>query len=166
MRNIKWVFLLAPLMFIVASCNQSNPVVPPLSGNEVQASITGEGFFNATDALGYDSVTFYYVYATETFQSGLRSVTLTIPKQSTVPYTVTVGSDPVGTISYTLAPSNTSGPQYFAAPHGVGSGLITVTQISPTLEGSFSGTLWQLPPSGSDTVRTITNGQFNAAFVH
>jgi hypothetical protein len=162
--HIKWILLLAPLMLFAAGCIQSNPIVPPLNVNEVQASVSAEGFFSATDALAYDSVNFYYVYATEKLQSGTRSVTLTIPKKTTLPYSVTVGSDPIATISYSLLPG-TSDTHYFAEP-GIGSGSITVTQISPTLIGSFSGTLWQLPASGTDTIRTISGGEFNAALVN
>ncbi len=151
------------LAVVAIGCNQSNPVVPPVNVNELQSEVTGEGFFSAADGQAKDQGSYYAVLASESFQMGSRSINVIVPKQTSVPYTVNVGSDPVAVLSYDVSSDNVTHKQFYAQ-QGVGSGTITVTQVTPTLEGSFSGTLWQVPNAGADTVRTLASGQFNASF--
>jgi predicted small lipoprotein YifL len=159
-KIFRWLVLIAPLT--LASCNQLGPVLPPAGVNTLQASVT-EGFFSAADARAKDQGTYYAILGTQSYQSGQRSINIVVPKQTTVPYTITVNTDAVAVISYYVSADNVSSKQYLTQK-GQGSGTITITQITPTVIGSFSGTLSLKPASGTDTVRTVTGGSFNASF--
>jgi hypothetical protein len=153
--------LLAPIVF-ESGCGGSNPVTPPLALNEMQATSSGEGDFLANDAVADSSSGLYVVRATMSVgQVGSLVIELSVPKQTALPYLVDVASNSNAQISYCVNPNGT-GCNQFDAESSIGSGQITVTQVSPTFMGSFQGTLWQIPNSGTDTVRILNDGQFNA----
>ena len=153
------------LLLFIGGCATTivDPGATPLNAGELLAETTVEGTFDAADAKAIDSVTYYSVLATVTFKSGQRNINLIIPKQASVPYTVDVATSSIATIAYCVSPDNVSCMQFFAKA-GTGSGSITITQLTPTLKGSFNGTLVLLPKIGNDTIRTVSSGEFNATF--
>jgi hypothetical protein len=99
----------------------------------------------------------YIVSATQD-QTGLiqNEIHLSIPENANLPYTV-LGSNGAYITYYDLNANNTyeaNGAQGFCS--------ITVTQISPTFEGTFYATT--ICNSTSDSVRTLSNGEFNATY--
>lgn len=152
-----FLFLLG-MSLVSADCNPD--IDPGLGPNEMKASSNVEGSFFASDATARSLVA-YTVDATMPYApiSGDLKITLNIPKNVTLPYTVNVtSSDAV--INYCLESANTC--TNFRASKNGGSGTITVTAISPYLEGTFSGTLEQV---GGGTSRVINSGEFKAGFL-
>jgi hypothetical protein len=157
------LLVLAPMM-MESGCGGSNPVTPPLALNEMQATSSGEGDFLSNNAVADSSNGTYNVIATMSISGGgSLTINVIVPKEASLPYQVDVASNQDALIGYCLNPTGSQCNEYEAG-NGIGSGQITITQISPSLMGTFRGTLWQTPSSGTDTTRTISDGQFNAPF--
>ncbi len=82
-------------------------------------------------------------------------ITLTVPIDTTVPYTVSSESN--GAVDVTYNDNETQAN--YEGKMGQGNCTITITQTSPTLIGNFSAE--EVGTSTSDTIE-LTNGQFNA----
>ncbi|MFI5202227.1 MAG: DUF6252 family protein [Candidatus Kapaibacterium sp.] len=82
-------------------------------------------------------------------------VTLTVPIETSVPYTVSAPPNAAEVTYY----DNTENPAQFYGNLGQGSCSITITQTSPTLMGNFSAL--EVAASPADTI-SLTNGAFNA----
>jgi len=88
------------------------------------------------------------------------SITMIIGKQGAFPYTIDLASDASSQITFCVVnPSSGTCASSFTAKNGSGSGKITITNLTPIIEGTFSGTLPEVGGSGS---LTITNGSFKA----
>jgi hypothetical protein len=157
------LLVLAPIV-LESGCGGSNPVTPPLALNEMQATSSREGDFLSNNAVADSSKGTYDVIATMAINGG-GSITIevSVPKQTSLPYQVDVASNQDALIGYCLNPTGSQCNEYQAG-NGIGSGQVTITQVSPSLMGTFRGTLWQIPNSGTDTTRSVTDGQFNAPF--
>jgi hypothetical protein len=83
-------------------------------------------------------------------------VTLTVPIEALVPYTVTAPQDGIAQVTYYDYETNA---QYYGQL-GEGGCSITITQTSPTLVGSFNALV--VCPSIPDTI-ALRNGLFNAS---
>ena len=157
--RLSLLIMLAPFAVTFASCNVNVPVVPPLGTKSLQVTSNVEGDLYASDALAAVNATFYSVLANAKHGTDNIAINIIVPIQNTVPYTVDVASDPVAIIGYQIG---TKGQ--YAAQKNFGSGTITITQVSPTIVGTFHGTVWLSPAAGSDTTRVLADGQFNAPF--
>lgn len=148
---------LAGMSLTSADCNPDTD--PGLGPNEMKATSNVEGSFFASDALAVSGTT-YTVDATMPYTpiSGDIRITLNIPKNATVPYTMNVASSEA-VINYCLESSNLC--TTFRASKSSGSGSITVTSLTPYLEGTFSGTAIQV---GGAQSRVISSGEFKAGF--
>ena len=155
------VFLFLALAGLSLTSATCNPDTDPagLGPNEMQAIATVEGSFFANDAFAVNGPS-YAVEASMPYApiSGDIKITLSIPKNVTVPYTRNVSSTDA-VIDYCLETSNSC--VTYRASKTAGSGTITVTSISPYLEGTFSGTLTQI---GGAQSRVISNGEFKVGF--
>jgi hypothetical protein len=140
--------------------NATNPFTPLKSG-EIQATISGLGQFYATDAQVTEGPTTYFIAASLKDKNGNDSLVIHIlvPKQTTLPYTIDVSNDDVAVMDYCITTSN--GCVTYQTKKSVGSGTVKITDVSPTVQGTFSGTLPAETGSGSVT---ISNGAFNASF--
>lgn len=163
-RNIYLSFgaLMFGVLLAISGCSP-NAVVPitPLEPGEFQATISGLGQFYATHAQVTDGPTTYFIAATVKDKAGNDSLVIHIlvPKQATLPYTINVSNDDVAVMDYCITTSN--GCITYQAKKSVGSGTVKITDVSPTVQGTFSGTLPAETGSGSVT---ISNGAFNASF--
>jgi hypothetical protein len=84
-------------------------------------------------------------------------MTLVIPVQATLPYTVTSQTDGLVDVGYW--DSEGSGTQY-DGNFAQGNCTVTITQISPTLVGTFRARV--VCPSIPDSIE-LSNGEFNAS---
>jgi hypothetical protein len=84
-------------------------------------------------------------------------MTLAIPVQATLPYTVTSQTDGLVDVGYW--DSEGSGTQY-DGNFAQGNCTVTITQISPTLVGTFRARV--VCPSIPDSIE-LSNGEFNAS---
>jgi len=160
--NFKIVSILfLGLSLFVSGCGP-NSIIPdvPLKAGEMQATVNGGDFF-ASDVQVTDGTTTYFIAASIKDKNNSDSVVIHIlvPKQTTLPYTINVGQDDVAVIDYCITTPNACITS--RAKKGVGSGTVKITDVSPTVQGTFSGTLPSETGSGSVT---ITNGAFNASF--
>jgi len=144
------------------SPNSTTPDVP-LKVGEMSANVSGFGSFFASNAVASDNSS-YDVLASLKDQNNNDSVAIrmTITKQVLTPYTIDVSQDDNSKITFCELQSNGTCITYSADKLTTGSsGQIKITSISPSLQGTFSGTLKQVGGLGSVT---ITNGAFNAGF--
>lgn len=148
---------LAGMSLTSADCNPDAD--PGLGPNEMKASSNVEGLFFANDATARTGTT-HVVTASMPYTpiSGDIEISLGIPKNATVPYTVNVSSSDA-VINYCLKSANLC--TTFIANKSTGSGTITITSISPYIEGTFSGTVTQV---GGAASRVISGGEFKAGF--
>lgn len=150
---------LSPMIFMGAECaNEPFPNVP-LAMNAMRAEVTTEGSFVCDQVVqsASSSADYWLVVAQGDATVGNRRIELRIPKQTTAPFTINVASDDEGSIYYCLPLTQTSCKNFYANQAQGGSGTIRVTNVTGSLEGTFSGTV-QLS-NGSET-RTITSGEF------
>jgi hypothetical protein len=111
--------------------------------------------FLSTGATVVDQSSAYIVSATQNIQGAQQDeIYLSIPENATLPYTVQAQPDGAVVQYYDVFSNNT----YEANP-SQGSCSITVTQISPTLEGTFTARV-----ICNDTVIVLSNGAFNATY--
>jgi hypothetical protein len=156
------LLLLVSVSFIFTGC--PDPLKPDdgLGPNEMRVTASTEGQIFATVEQVTTSGTVYQIHAVdpEALTNGDVVIDIVVPKKATVPYTVTVGSDADAVLSYCLELTSGTCTTY-EAKAGSGSGTITITEISPELKGTFSGTLPLIGGSGS---RSLTSGEFRASF--
>jgi hypothetical protein len=133
--------------------------IMPLAPGEMRATSSVEGSFFANDCSFVDAGSVYRIKASMTYQpiNGDIVITIDVPKQAALPYTVTIGSSSA-VIDYCLEESAGTCTT-FRASNSAGSGTIQITSISPNLEGTFSGTLSRIGGIGT---RTLTAGEFIA----
>ena len=130
---------------------------------ETDATING-GIFKVLDTKTIKSALTVTVTATlpKKTDATLDSVqlTLVIPIQGGLPYTIDVPTDINGAlINYCIKQYPGGFCNSYKAAKGTGSGTITITNLTPIIEGTFSGTL---PFSGGSGSLTITGGAFKA----
>jgi Family of unknown function (DUF6252) len=129
----------------------------PLSPGSLAADFPDGTEFLSTSAQIVDQSSAYLVTATQNI-SGLATdeINLSIPENASVPYTVQ-GTDG----AYVIYEDATTGTEY-EANASQGNCSITVTQISPTFEGTFNARM--ICNTTSDSVRILSNGVFNASY--
>jgi hypothetical protein len=155
-----FVLLLATISIFFTGC--PGPLQPGggIGPNEVHVSASTEGqiFASVDNVLSGGST--YQIHAVDAgaITNGDVVIDIVVPKRATVPYTVSVGSDNDAVLNYCLELSSGACTTY-KAEKGSGSGTITITEISPEIKGTFSGTLPLVGGAGS---RTLTSGEFRA----
>ncbi|MDP4221115.1 MAG: hypothetical protein Q8916_12710 [Bacteroidota bacterium] len=166
-KSIGILIIAAAFVIVLASIqgcspNATNPFTELKTG-ELNATVSGIGSFYATNAYADSSGITYHVHASmlDTNKVDSLVVDLLVLRKTPVPYTEDVTSDINNIITFCIV--NQNGCNTYTARQGNGnsSGTIKITSISPTLQGTFSGTVVLV--GGSET-RTITNGEFNAAY--
>ena len=155
------ILLFATLSLTLSACNNGLSTTPPgqLNPGAMTADISdGSLFTSSYSTLAVDGGNNFSISGTQDIAGQpADEITTLIPKSATLPYTVTE-SDPSAELHYYDA---VQGRDY-AARTGQGSFTITITSISPTVQGTFQGTL--IFPNVADSVRVISNGAFNASF--
>jgi hypothetical protein len=153
------------LSFIVNSCAKDViDALTPLKPGEMQATVSGSNaaqFFATNTQVTDNNVTYFIVASVRKFDNSDDSLVIhiLIPKR-TAPYTIDVGTDPTATVDYCV--NTPSSCITYRATLNSGSVTVKVSDTSPTLQGTFSGTLRDLT-GGSGSV-TMTDGGFNANF--
>lgn len=150
------------MVFTITGCDKTVFPDPPLKSGEMQATISGFGSFFADNARATNGSLTYAIRTSFKGQNNQDSLVFdfVITKETTVPYTIDFNNDANSSMNYCVANSNGSCNNYRVS-QSMGSGSLTITSISPNVEGTFSGTFKSL--TGSEIV-TITNGAFNAPF--
>ncbi|MDP4198538.1 MAG: hypothetical protein Q8922_00630 [Bacteroidota bacterium] len=143
----------------IAGCNTVTPPQQYNPGSFAADFANADGvpsYFTATNALAVQVGAEYSISATEATHQGTNEIDISgIPATVT---TTTSSQSPTLNIRYYDATTN----QDFEARSGSGFCSMTVTQTSPTLQGTFTG---RLVSSGrADSIRAITSGNFNASF--
>ncbi len=135
-----------------------------LAIGEMDADISGVSFKvlnakkTALSQLAFSIKGSLEKYNNATFDS--VSLTLVIPVQGGLPYTVNAATDDNTQITFCIVnPISGTCATSYTAKKGTGSGTITITSLTPIVEGTFTGTLL----SGTNSM-TITNGAFKAQF--
>jgi hypothetical protein len=130
-----------------------------LKEGEMDATVSGLGSFFASNTL-VDNTTIYDILAT--IDNDSLQIRIIVTKEALVPYTIDVSTDDNSKITYCVLQSNGSCNTYSADKLTANSsGQIKITSLTPTLQGTFSGTLQQIGGSGSVT---ISNGAFNGSY--
>lgn len=157
LSTLFFFLVLAGMSLTSADCNPD--LDPGLAAGEMKANSNVEGSFFADDATAATGTT-YVVSASMPYAaiSGDIEISLGIPKNVTLPHTFNVSSTDA-VINYCLKSANLC--TTFIANKTTGSGTITLTSISPYIEGTFSGTLTQV---GGAQSRIISGGEFKGEF--
>lgn len=151
--------MLSPMIFMGAECANDPFPNTPLAMNAMRVDISTEGNFISDQVTVTNQSNYWLVVAPGVIGTQDRHIELRIPKQTTVPFTIDVQSSDIGSIYYCVPLSGTACKNYYASKEQGGSGTITVTNVSGTLEGTFRGVV-QLS-NGSET-RTVSSGEFKA----
>jgi hypothetical protein len=155
------ILLFATLSLTRRAWNNGLSTTPPgqLNPGAMTADISdGSLFTSSYSTLASDGVSNFSISGTQDIAGQpADEITMTIPKSDVLPYTITEASGNSELHYYDAA----QGRDYAAKP-GQGSFIITITSISPTIVGTFQGTL--IFPNVADSVRVISNGAFNASF--
>ncbi len=166
MRNYRINFFIAALAAVLITLDGCSPnsTIPTFSlkTGEATATISGLGTFNSTNAFADSSSNVTY-HMRATIPGAITDsivIDIVVTKKSPIAYTVDVSNDNFSSISYCIVQPNGSCKNY-KAQKGSGSASIKVTSISPSFEGTFSGSLQLV--GGSETV-SISGGEFNAAW--
>jgi len=155
--SLRWLAL--TLVVIAAGCAQTAGPPETLKPGAISSDVSDA----ATFMFGYSSLNAHVTESATTYMVTSRDnngneVTFEIPKQTTVPYTVTAKDAGVTLVYY----DKTLDKQY-EANAVQGSCTITVTAItSTTVEGSFSGET--ICSTISDKVRRLSDGFFKGLF--
>lgn len=166
MKRSPWALLgIVALIAISSGCNGgiTNPQ------QQLNAGALSVDFPDGTELL-VQSGTFYsissdgssyIVTATDNLSDVNEGdeITLTIPIETNLPYTVNSTSDAAAQVTYYDNDVNGETPIQYYGNSSLGSCSITITQTSPTLMGYFSA---QEVASNSPDNITLTNGAFNA----
>lgn len=145
----------------IVGCDKTIFPDPPLKSKEMEATISGFGTFIASNAQTVNGSLTYSIHSSIQGEDSQDTLVfdIVVTKKSTVPYTIDF-SDANSSMNYCVANSNGSCTNYRVSQSS-GSGTLTITSISPNVEGTFSGTFKSL--TGPQTV-SITNGAFNSPF--
>ena len=166
LKNQNWV-LLHTLLYVVTiismtscSSNSGTTTPPSLTTGEMDAKISSAPF-NSLNGKAINGSLTVTVKASIKKQNNAAldsvSLTLVVAKQGGLPYTLDLASDDYSQITYCIVnPSSGTCASSFTAKKGLGSGTITITSLTPIIEGTFSGIL-----QGSGTV-SVSNGAFKA----
>jgi hypothetical protein len=162
LKRFTYRFTIAGSLLFLASCNGG--LLPetnvPIKPGTLNTSIKEESLFAATDARAVVTTDLIKIKAT---MLGIKNeshvIDITVPVNAAVPYSVTVGTDANAFIAYTT--EETSPTRSYVADKNGGSGLVTITELTPNVKGTFNGTLLLVGGTASD-VRTLTGGEFNA----
>ena len=162
-RLIAIMLVASALMF--SSCGtpiQPEPTPLQVGGMEVEFSEVSS--FAASDAIATEEDTVIHIRAHMAVAGSVNDDTFDIifPKGIPVPFSVHAPNDPDVTVVYCEGGQSLC-RNFFADP-STGNMTITITQLSPTVKGTFHGVLDLVPAGSSDNVRTITSGQFNAGY--
>jgi hypothetical protein len=156
------LLLLISVSFVFTGC--PDPLQPDggLGTNELRATATTEGqiFANVEQLVSSGSTYQIHAVDADAISNGDVVIDIVVPKKATVPYSITVGSDADAVLSYCLE-LTTGACTTYEAKSGTGSGTITITEISPEVKGTFSGTLSLIGGGGT---RTLSSGEFRASF--
>lgn len=129
----------------------------------MDATVSGLGSFKATNATTIKSGSTVILKASLLQKNKNRdsvSISMIISTQGTPPYTIDVSKDDVSLMNYCQVSYPSGSCTNYQAKKGVGSGIITITSLSPNIEGTFFGTL---PQAGGGGSVTITGGAFKAS---
>ncbi len=151
------------LCLALAACNQGLP--PDTSGLNLGAmdvQFRESADFISTGAVASVEGGDLHIHALMPVSGASHSdqFDIWVPLRTAVPFTISIPSDPAGIIDYCLG-SVAACPDY-SADSSQGSGSVTITQLSPSVRGTFSGRLLQVDGSTADPVRTVMSGEFNA----
>lgn len=154
--NIRYGVLIAFALLVLAS-GCSNTVTDPASslnpGSLTMNFPGGSQFFSSSSQV-VDQSNVYVVSASESSQGFTTdAVYLTIPKNIQTPYTVQASDG--AAVEYDDLVYGES----YVGDATQGDCTITVTQIDPTFEGTFSAHAFY-----NDTLLVLTNGVFNATY--
>jgi hypothetical protein len=154
------LFAAIAILAFVSGCNGgvTNPMEQLNNGVLIADFPNGTGY-NSAGAHVVNQSSSYYISSTQDVSGQPAdeiNMTIPIPLNFNLPYTVTA-SDGVD-IVYLDALTNNN----YEANAAQGSCSVTITQVSPTVEGYFTATA--ICSSISDNTRVLTGGQFNATF--
>ena len=165
MVNSRYVLLAAIALIAIGSgCNGgiTNPQ------QQLNAGALSVDFPDGTELLVQSGTIYsissdgsnYIITATDnlTDANAGDEITLTVPIETSVPYTVSAPTDGTAEVTY-YDNANSESPLQFYGNSGQGSCSITITQTSPTLMGYFSAL--EVATNPADTI-SLTNGAFNA----
>ena len=170
-KLLKFICLSALIVSLSISLNSCGKDIldgeTALKSGEMQATVSGSGqgtgHFYATDAHVIDGgvAATYFIAATVKDQNNSDSLVIhiLIPKLPTVPYTIDVAKDPTAVVDYCV--NTASACITYQSKLNKGSAVVKITELTPNVQGTFSGTLTS--DDGSTSV-TFTNGGFNASF--
>jgi hypothetical protein len=163
MGKSSWVPLGAIVLIAIGSgCNGgiTNPQ------QQLNAGALSTDFPDGTELLVQSGTTYsissdgsnYIITATDNLSDANAGdeITLTVPIEANVPYTVSAPTDGAAQVTYY---DNSESPAQYFGNSSQGSCSITITQTSPTLMGYFSAL--EVAPNPPDTI-PLTNGAFNA----
>jgi hypothetical protein len=158
--NSRFQLLAAVLLVVLVSgCggNITNPM-SSLNPGALTADFPDGREFLSGSAKVSDQSNIYLVSATQD-ASGLPQdeISISIPKGASLPYTVS--SSEGADLIYNNVTTNVTNS--YEANAAQGNCTITVTQLSPTFQGTFSGRV--ICNTISDSV-LLSNGQFNATY--
>ena len=159
-QSITRNLFIAALAFAVSACNTGLSTLPPeqLNPGSLTADLETGFSFISSNAQAVNTDTTYIIGAIQNVAGRPQDeINLIIPKSATVPYVVTT-SDRMSAVTYYDAATS---EQYFARP-GQGMLSITVTALTPTIQGTFSATT--TASGATDSVRVLSNGAFNATY--
>ena len=158
--NKRYLIASMSVLLFVAGCVGNVTAPQQLSNGAMSADLNPGNFsFSSLGALASDFSGGYQIAATEDQAGAPRDViTVTVPSQATLPYTVATPDDALVEVTYNDAETNIP---YYASSTTTGSScVVTITQLTPTIQGTFTATL--KAQGTSDNTRILTNGIFNA----
>jgi hypothetical protein len=153
--------ILAGFAIALASCNNGLSTTAPsqLNPGAMTADVSdGSLFTSSYSTSAADNGNYFSVSGIQDVPGDpADEITMTLPKSNVVPFTVTEADG-----NFELHYYDAVLGRDYAAFQGQGSFTITITSLSPTIEGAFQGTL--IFPGAIDSVRVLSNGRFNAPF--
>ena len=144
------------VVILASGCNNSTNPITTLNPGALSATLQDGSEFISSTAKVTNNSSDYVIYATEDAGLPQNEIHVTVPNDATLPFTVDATNG--GDVLYYDVVSNNS----YEANNAQGSCSITVTQLSPTFEGTFYART--ICTTTSDSVRTLSNGEFNATY--
>ena len=151
------------MIFSFSSCQTGGgallPVTVSIAVGEMDAAVNGVSFkaINGTTIKSGSSVVLKASLLKKNSNRDSVSISMIIPTQGTLPYSIDVSTDPSSLIKYCMISYLSGNCINYQTKKGIGSGTIYITSLSPNIEGTFSGTL---PQAGGTGSVTITGGAF------
>jgi hypothetical protein len=163
MKNARTNALLTLGILALAALAACNPITQPeqLNAGAFNADFTNTDgqpvFFTSTNATAHVSGSTYTVDGTQVTSSGTSELNVSgIPMNSSVPYSSSSTDNSDLRVSFHDALSNRD----YSGGFNKGSCFVSISQTSPTLQGTFSGTL--ISRGIPDSIRQVTSASFNA----